>query len=298
MRVLITGATGFIGSHLVKGLLADGHSIFILKRSGSDCSRLADVWKDLTAVDLDRGRWQSLFERGGGVEAIIHAATSYGRHGESLAELVQANVAFPLQLLELAQRQGTALFINTDTFSSAPAVLSAHFRGYNLTKRQFLEWGKEIAATRASLCFRNMRLEHVYGPFDGEKKFVPSVIKSCLDHVPELKLTAGEQRRDFIYVEDVVAAYRTVLAQGLNQGCSFAEYQVGTGVATSIQEFVRLVHRLTDSRTNLSFGALPYADHEIMLSKADNAGLRELGWSWKVGLPDGIGKIVESMTDR
>ena len=59
--------------------------------------------------------------------------------------------------------------------------------------------------------FINMRLEHFYGPGDADSKFTAHVMNSCLRNVPELKLTLGEQRRDFFYIEDVVSAYLIIL---------------------------------------------------------------------------------------
>ncbi|QRG69335.1 NAD-dependent epimerase/dehydratase family protein [Brevibacillus choshinensis] len=291
MIVLMTGATGFLGSHLAKALLWDGHKVVILKRSSSDCSRISEILPQLHTCDVDNDTWIEQLEAYGAFDAIIHTATSYGRQGESFAELVQANVVFPLRLLELAPRLGVSLFLNTDTFSRAPSVLPSHLSGYNLTKKQFLDWGKMLAQS-SPLRFRNMRLEHVYGPFDRENKFVPFVIRSCLRQDGELALTAGEQRRDFIYVDDVVSAFRTVLTRTVDEE-PFAEYEVGTGVATSVRDFVMLVHKQTASRTKLCFGALPYADHEIMLSQASTSPLEKLGWSPQVGLAEGIRKIME-----
>ncbi|MDF2681167.1 MAG: 3,6-dideoxyhexose synthase [Brevibacillus sp.] len=297
--MLMTGATGFLGSHLARGLLRDGHKVVILKRSSSDCSRISEILPQLHVYDVDREDWQVHLEAYGKIDAIIHTATNYGRQGESLTELVKANVTFPLQLLEMAIRHGISLFVNTDTFSRVPKVLSTHLSGYNLTKKQFLEWGTMLARS-STLRFRNMRLEHVYGPLDNENKFVPFVIRNCLHKEGELALTRGEQKRDFIYVEDVVDAYRAVLTRAAKSDSevSFVEYEVGTGVATSIRDFVSLVHDLTASRTILHFGALPYADHEIMLSQANTLPLQELGWSTQVGLTDGIRKIIEHETSR
>ncbi|SFK60576.1 NAD-dependent epimerase/dehydratase family protein [Brevibacillus centrosporus] len=298
MLVLMTGATGFLGSHLARGLLRDGHKVAFLKRSRSDCSRISDILPQLCAFDVDRADWEEQLEACGRIEAIIHAATSYGRQGESLAELVQSNVIFPLQLLELAIRRAVPFFLNTDTFSRVPSVLSSHLSGYNLTKRQFLEWGSLLASSSPTLRFRSLRLEHVYGPMDSANKFVPFVIRSCLQQDDELALTLGEQKRDFIYIDDVVSAFLTVLRRAGDSEEPFLEYEVGTGEATSVRDFVRLVHGLTASKTILRFGALPYAAHEIMLSQANTLPLEQLGWSPQTTLTDGIRNMIKRDTSR
>ncbi|KMZ41878.1 MULTISPECIES: NAD-dependent epimerase/dehydratase family protein [Bacillales] len=291
MKILVTGATGFLGSQLVKALRLDGHTVIILKRSTSDCSRIQEILPDLITYDADRGQWEAPFFEQGRIDAIIHTATCYGRNNESHTTMVDANVTFPLKLLDIAMRFGTPVFLNTDTFSSAPIRLSQHLQPYNLTKRQFREWGKCLADT-SSLQFVNIRLEHVYGPYDNTNKFVTSVIKSCLENQPELRLTEGKQARDFIYVEDVVSAFRVLLAHAARLPAGFTEYQVGTGTATSIREFVERVHQMTQSSTVLKFGSIAYTDREIMHSQADTRSLQALGWNHRVKLEDGLSKIM------
>ncbi|MGN7468381.1 NAD-dependent epimerase/dehydratase family protein [Brevibacillus sp. SAFN-007a] len=293
MNVLLTGATGFLGSHLARALLVAGHQVTILKRSTSDCSRLADIASELAACDADAAAPLSAFSRHGPFDAVIHAATAYGRKGESDAALVEANVLFPLRLLHACCEQGTRLFVNTDTFSRASLALGAtHLAGYHLTKKQFAEWGA-LTAARHGLTFANMRLEHVYGPGDQPDKFIPYVIRHCLQDGARLALTSGEQKRDFVYVDDVVEAYLLVLRHKDALPMGYLDYQVGTGKATTVRELVETIHSLTRSTAKLQFGALAQRSGELMCSQADTRMLQALGWQGRVSLAEGLALTLQ-----
>lgn len=286
MKIIITGATGFLGSHLVKALLNEGHQVIILKRSFSDTHRISEVLDQVIAYDIDCSDLETPFQENGKIDAIFHAATCYGRTNESVVDIFEANTAFPLKLLQ------TAVAFNTDTFFNTDTILNKYLNSYSLSKRQFLEWGKQFSMMQ-KIRFVNIKSEHMYGPGDDESKFSTYVIKNCLNNVPELKLTPGAQKRDFIYIDDVVSAY-VLLADQINTNKElFQEFELGSGKSISIREFVELVHQITQSHTFLNFGAFTYRENEIMESTANICPLQDLGWRCKVDLKEGIENIVE-----
>lgn len=290
MAVIITGATGFLGSHLVKALLEQGYRVSILKRSYSETFRIKAELPYLNTFDVDKRPLVDIFNVEP-VEAVVHTATCYGKNGASELNVFESNVVFPVRLLEAATAFGVKTFINTDTFINTGDVRYDYLQSYVLTKKHFLEWGK-YCASKHRINFINAKLEHVYGPQDGESKFTTYVLKNCLKNVPELEFTAGKQRRDFVYVDDVVSAYLAILRGHIHHGESFQEYQIGTGRSTSIRDFAETAHRLAKSRTVLKFGELTYRNHEFMDSKADIGPLKTLGWSNKVVLEEGIKAII------
>ena len=225
--------------------------------------------------------WKSIYSQIGKVDTIIHTATCYGRKGESTSEILQANLVFPLNLLNAAIEAGVDLFINTDT------VLDKLLNPYALSKGQFAEWGKYFADQKM-IHFLNLKLEHFYGPNDDDTKFTAHVINNCLKNVPELNLTLGEQQRDFIYIDDVIAAYLLLLDKHTSFEDQFVEFEIGSGIAITIKHFVETVHRLTASTTRLNFGALPYRTGEAMYSKAIIDKLQTLGWHCQQDINAGI----------
>ncbi len=285
-KVLLTGVTGYLGSHLAKALVEAGHSVVGLKRQTSSLHRLATLLPKLTLLDVDGADLPGLLGQQGKIDAVIHTAASYGRKGEGNSQIVEANLSFPLRLLDAAVAAGIPVFINTDT------ALDKFLNAYSLSKTQFAEWGGYVARQQ-KIRFINLRLEHFYGAGDDQTKFTAHVINSCLNNVPELRLTPGEQRRDFIYVDDVVAAYMVLLGKQESLNGWHLEFDVGSGEAVTIRQFAELVQRLTASRTHLNFGALPYRDGEVMLSQADVKPLQELGWRCTHTLEQGLKRVIE-----
>jgi len=284
-QILLTGATGYLGSHLARALVAAGHHVAVLKRVSSSLAKIETLLPQIQLFNIEDGL-EKPFQVLGRVDVVIHVATCYGRNGENEAVIFEANTAFPLRLLEVAAAYKTQVFINTDT------SLDKYLNAYSLSKKQFMEWGR-FFAVRNKLRFLSLRLEHFYGPGDDDSKFTSHVIKSCLDNVPELKLTLGEQIRDFIYIDDAVSAY-LLLLEKLNQFNEwFVEFDVGSGEAVTVREFVERIHHLTGSRTELKFGAVPYRDGEVMYSNADTGFLKGLGWHRQVGLEQGIINTME-----
>lgn len=295
--VLITGGTGFLGSHLAKRLLKDGYEIIILKRSFSDTRRINDVLSDLTFYDIDICDIEQPFRDFGKIDAIIHTATVYGRYQENINEIVQTNIVFPLRLLQVGNNFGTKTYFNTDTyFNKCFNKCSVPYRGlpnYSLSKKQFMEWGQEFSRS-GTINFVNIKLEHLFGYGDHDHKFTTYIIKKCLNNAPEIELTGGEQKRDFIYIEDVVSAYSLLLKKTNEQFLRYQEYELGSGQAVSIREFAEIVKKLTYAQTNLNFGVLPYRDDEIMFSQANIEAFTKVGWQVEENLESRLLQTIEA----
>lgn len=285
MKIALTGATGFLGSHLLRDFSQLGHDILIVKRSSSKLDRIQSLVGKFAVCDIDSVSDTELCEHLQGKEVIIHTATNYGRHGETPSQVFEANTVFPLQLLDAGIRAGVSLFINTDT------VLDKYLNLYSFSKNQFLQWG-QFFSKNDQIKFINVKLEHFYGAFDDASKFTQMVFSSCLSNQP-LNLTKGEQKRDFIYIDDVVSAYTCLLTKGLDFSENFSEFELGSGLPVSIRSFVELVHTQSTSSSPLVFGALAYRDGEIMHSSADIEALKKLGWSPNYSLESGVKRVIE-----
>jgi CDP-paratose synthetase len=282
--ILITGPTGFLGSRLVRLFTDIGRPVVIIAQKSADPWRLRGYLERI-GVFYAEDDLEEPFQKHG-ISAVIHTATLYGRNNESLSQILEANCHFPLRVLEKASRHGASLFINTDT------VLDKNTNAYARSKKQFTEWFPEFSR---SMSFINLRLEHMYGEMDDYSKFIPYLIRELLTHAPEIKLTKGEQLRDFIHIDDVAAAYAAVVARGADYGPGVHEYDVGTGKPLSIRSVVELLKRAAgNTDTQLNFGALPYRENELLESKPDvERFFRDFQIRQPVPFAEGIQKTLE-----
>lgn len=237
-------------------------------------------------IDVDSPGWE-LRLTAGRPHLVIHAATSYGRRGEGLREIRRSNVDFPLGLLALTANAWGAAFINIDT------VLPPNLNDYALTKAEFRGLGK-AAAQIAGIPYLDVRLEQMYGPWDDDTKFPIYALRACARNMPILEVTFGEQKRDFIYIDDVLAAIRLIAQEITSPRLLPEKLDVGTGKPVTIRAYIETVHSITGSSTQLNFGAVPYRSGEPMSSVLDVSPLFSLGWRPAMTLEEGIRTILET----
>lgn len=272
MKVLLTGATGFLGGHLLPALLDAGHEVIVLKRRTSQCRRIEAYLGQCAVCDVESQSFAALFEAYH-PETVIHCATVYGRNGKDFDAVVQGNLIFPLQLLDAALDAGCNRFINTDSFftkqmpsrleEGRPVILP----DYTLSKFQFRQWGRMRTMDR-SATFVNLQLEHIYGDGDRSDKFIPWLKHQFSIDAPYVDLTEGTQMRDFVQVERVVDVYLQVL-EDIPSLTGYHSYCVGTGQAKPLSQFVEELKDSMGAHTQLRFGARETSPAEILYSVAD-----------------------------
>jgi len=172
MIIAVTGGTGFFGSHLIKGLLDYGHHVILLKRSTSDLWRIKEFVSEVDMFDIDVTPLSVLYNRHSKINACIHTATDYGHAHNNIHNIFQTNVSLPFRLLSSLHSTGCKVFINTDTFYTFSQVQHdyMHMKTYILTKKHFREIGEKFSSL-GNIKFINMKLFHLYGTMDGDKKF-------------------------------------------------------------------------------------------------------------------------------
>jgi CDP-paratose synthetase len=284
--LLLTGATGFLGSHLLKRLISLEYSVVVLKRQKSNLRRIeCQLAKTKAVYNLDDGGVAKAFATHD-INTIIHCATDYGRKNSDPLQIVDANLILPLTLLYEGRKNGVKTFINTDT------LLDKRINDYSLSKRQFVDW---LQSASGEITAINVALEHFYGPDDDTSKFVSWLIDALLRGEKSIPLTAGEQKRDFIYIEDVVDAFIKILEYATTLKVGLHRFEVGSGQTTAIRTLVEMIaDECQPHRTQLGFGQLPYRPNEVMDSKVALDPLLDLGWQPMTQLRDGLKQTVQA----
>ncbi len=289
--ILLTGGTGFLGSHILEGLIQSyPNEIVLLKRKRSGLNKIAHLQRGLyETFDIEDGGVEALYSRYP-IHTIINCAICYGRSGEKNSEVIATNLTFPINLIEEGLTHGLRLFVNMDSYFNKENMAYSHLLNYAVSKKSFLVW---LQYYSSRLKVANLVLEHMYGPRDGEEKFVAMLLrKIAFRKDAQVDLTHGHQMRDFIYVKDVVSACLCVLEESYKKNFRFRSYGVGTGDVKQIRDVPLIISRLSKSPTVLNFGAIPYRKDEIMSSFADASELNNLGWFPEFDLESGLADIL------
>jgi len=283
-NILLTGGTGFLGSSLLRSLIDANYNVIVLKRSFSNDHRIKEFYPVIKTLDIDLNPLEKIFNEMR-IDIILHCATDYGRKINDNLQIVEANLILPLKLLELGYKNGVECFINTDT------ILDKGVNEYSLSKKQFKDW--LIVYSKKMVCL-NIALEHFYGPGDDKTKFISFIIDNLNRNVEKIDLTPGEQTRDFIYIDDTVNAFMTIISKYRDGQLGFYDYEVGTGNSYSIRYVVELIKRISGNNTTLlNFGAVSYRENEVMDCTSNNGPVKALGWECKYTLEEGLVKTFE-----
>ncbi len=280
--ILITGGTGFLGSHLVNSLCFENR-VIVTKRSFSNTWRIENP-EFVNFYNIDEIDVNEIFEQNM-IDVVINTATKYGRQGENVDELIEANYLFPLKIFKNSINNNVKSFINTHT------VLPKYLNAHSLTKNHFTDWLKFYSN---ELTIFNLKLEYLYGEKDSETQFIPYIITSLLKNIEKIDLTEGTQERNFIYVEDVVEAYKRVILKHDDYNKGFYEYEIGSSENIRIRDLVLKIKDLIgNKKTELNFGALNYRKNEPMKSTSNIEKFKkEFDWEPKTNLTVGLTKTI------
>jgi nucleoside-diphosphate-sugar epimerase len=298
MRVLVTGAAGFIGSHVIRHIVQEGHSVWAVVSREQSTERLADILSRVSPISLDLRDTKAVRELVSQIrpDCAIHLAWYAAPSHYWVAPENLECVAMTLQLVECLAEVGCSRLVGAG--SCAEYDWDYGFLSENITplKPRTL-YGACKNATREileafcndnSLRFAWARFFHLYGPREAKERLVPSVVLALLNGQPA-KCTEGKQIRDYLHVQDVASALWAVTKSDLTGAVN-----IGSGEPVTVRTIVHTIAQLLQREENVILGALPTDPKEPPLLLADVRRLATVdGWKPSFSLKDGLAETCE-----
>jgi nucleoside-diphosphate-sugar epimerase len=305
-RIFITGAAGFIGSNLVKGLIERGYTVGIIIRDSTSTTSLETSLGKIRLYrgDIRDGKCILSCITDFSPDAIIHLATYYAvEHSpDDVGIMVDTNVRGTISILESARHNNIKLVINTSTcavYEQKDHPLSedddvSPQNLYAVTKLQ-AEEACRFYALNYNVDAVSLRLFPPYGPGDHERRLIPYIIRMFHEGIKP-DLTTGKQKWDFLYIDDIVSAYCAVLeAYPLKN--PYEIFNIGTGNAVSIRDIVQMIMKMMDRQIQLTWGTIPHRKNEVWFNSADTKKAETiLGWKPVTQIADGLKKTIDWFT--
>lgn len=290
MKTVVTGASGFIGSHLVGELLAAGHDVGVVTRNRDVAHnvRLMNYWPKLMVFESDLRHRDSLQRIMGWKPDVVFHLAAFNHVGESFRQVEECyttNALGSANLLDVVDGMARVVYMSSsEVYGHQEMVPWRETMGvmpkspYAITK-----YAGELHARmlqRLGHPVRIVRAFNTYGPGQSEKAVIPDLIMKALMGV-RISCTPGDQTREFNYVGDIVRGLR--MAGEHEQGWE-GPINLGCGKEVAIKDLVTMIHMLCGRKGELGIGDLPARPNEIMRMAADNKRA-EVILGWKPGVP-------------
>lgn len=301
-NIVVSGATSFIGIHLLNVLLSDENNhVFAVARPNSPNRNKLKIHKNLTVLELalqeieNLPKWISV-----PVDVFYHLAWEGTRASARDDKLLQENnYQSSIRAVKVAFELGCKSFVGigsqaeygkcigriTENYKVAPLT------EYGKAKLRTCEDGKKLADS-LGVKFVWARIFSVYGKGDFEGTLIMSAISKMINN-EKIPLTKCTQSWDFLYVLD--AANALLLLSSAPTGI----YNIASGVSHPLKDFVYEMVRLTDSNSVLEFGVIPYnTEGVISFEPVVDKLITAVGWAPEISFAHGVNEIIEIMKKR
>ncbi len=274
-KALVTGATGFVGSNLVKGLVREGWHVSIIVRSSSSLKMLSGIEDKIDAYKVTASDNMVDIVDSAKPDVVFHIASMVINEHKSdeIPALINSNITLGTELLEAMTIHGIKYFVNTSTYWEH--YENKEYNPVNLyaaTKRAFQDMMQFYIEAKGIKAI-TLKLFDPYGSNDPRLKLLNLLIRVA-ETGDSLAMSPGDQEIDLVHIDDVVQAY-LIAAQRLLEGKVQGNevYGVGSGEPISLKELVGIIEKKTGKSLNIDWGARAYREREVMEVYSDLAVL-------------------------
>lgn len=298
--IAVTGATSFIGNHLIHQLLPH-YNVKAIVRPDSPKINLLPHHPGLSVFEIDMDEYDRIPEYLGSqnpIDAFIHLAWNGTRGAlRNDKKLQEHNLACSVKILESGVKLGVTTFISAGSQAEYGPWMKSEKLVETVKPCPNTEYGKaKLDFYKAALqeCrkkeirFIEPRFFSLYGPGDFEGTMVISMLRNMLQN-KECNLTESVQTWDFLYIDDAVKGLLNLIQDPSASGI----YNFGSGDSHPLKWFIEKMYELTKSRSKLNYGAIPYPLTGMVNVNPDVSRLMATGWKPGVSFEEGISAIIK-----
>lgn len=298
-KVVITGPTGGVGNNLINELVSHNVEVLAVCRPKSKRIKSIPLCKKVRVIECeleDIGRLPELVNEKD-FDVFYHFAWdgTFGAARDDI-DLQEKNVKCTLDAVRAATDLGCKAFVGAGTQAEYgyvdgvlhPETVCKPVTGYGAAK---LAAGvmSRVLCTQLGIRHNWCRILSLYGPYDGEKTMVMSMLGALL-RKEKPKTTKGEQIWDYIYAKDVARAFRLVGERGSDG----AVYCIGSGETRTLRQYIEAIRDAVDPTAEIDFGGIPYYPNQVMHLEADIANLtKDTGFIPEYTFEQGIMETIE-----
>jgi len=299
MKILITGATGFVGKTLIPYLFDRGITdIAILVRDKEKALKLFPLIP-ITIFEIDNNMRDSVISYS--PDVVLHMAALFNTRddADTAIKILDSNITFGTLLLEAISKTSCQYFINIGTFAefmfgAGEYMPNSLYAASKTAFRSLIQYYQNISEFKLI----NVVLYTSYGRQNNQKKVVDYMLDAMDSAIP-VNFTLGEQVSDFIHVDDIADFFYTLFTKIDVCKNNYTQFHLGTGYGYSIREASLILEKVFYKKINANWGGLPYRPLDVMYAVAPIArNIELLNWKAKISLEQGFSILKEDMDDK
>ena len=280
-KYLIVGASGFIGGNILSILPSKIDITIITSNKKKILERLTK--KKFSKVLIKKYNFISSKNKKIIQEQdVIINCTGVYPNKKNNKKIILLNYKLPKKLFDFSLNQSTKKFININT------LLKNRESIYVKYKHKLSDYLRKNTGNTSVI---DLHVSHLYGDIRNKKGFINNIIVKILKNRKILKLTKGQQKRDFLHIKDFKKLFLKILKFEPNK--KYHKFEIGNYKSYSIKSVIILIKKITNSNINVNFGYFDYKKGEDFSMRCNIKSLKNINWEPKISLASGIKLLLK-----